>query len=134
MSKGALRIHRPGATTVGFDLDGPTADLVTLEKELLALEARIAREGGRVVCLYARVRDVVAVLGGTSFVRFARGYIERTADFARVAVLVERSFVVRTVVDPIALLAPRIQIRTFSAEDAATAWLREADPTFQPSP
>lgn len=134
MSKGSLRIHRPGATTVGFDLDGPTADLVALEKELLALEARIAREGGRVVCLFARVKDVVAVLGGTSFVRFARQYIERTPDFARVAVHVERSFVVRTVVDPIALLAPRIQLRTFAQLDPAAAWLSELDPTFQVPP
>ena len=123
-------MHRPGATTVAFDLDGPTADLVAVERELLALEARIAREGGRVVCLFARVRDVVAIVGATSFVRFARGYIERSPDFVRAAVYVERSFVVRTVVDPIALLAPRATIRTFSAHDQAVAWLREVDPTL----
>ena len=131
MSKGTIRLHRPGATTVAFDLDGPTADLVQLEKELLELETRIDREGGRVVCLLARIRDVVAVLGGTSFVRFARGYIDRTPTFVRAAVYVERSFVVRTVVDPIALLAPRALIRTFSVQDQAIAFVRELDPTVQ---
>jgi len=130
-SKGELRTYRPGAVTVGFDLTGPTADLVMLEKELLALEARIAREGGRVVSLFCRVRDVVAILGGPSFVRFARAYFERTPSFQRAAVYVERSFVVRTVVDPIALLAPRVGMRTFSSLEGAGGWIKEVDPTFQ---
>ncbi len=131
MSKGIQRFYRPGATTVGFDLLGPTADLVALEKELLGVEERIAREGGRITGLFCRIRDVVAILGGPSFVRFARAYIDRTPTFQRAAVFVERSFVVRTVVDPIALLAPSRGIRTFSDEKAAMAYIREADPTFQ---
>lgn len=131
MAKGEQRLYRPGATTVAFDLLGPTADLVALERDLLALEERIAREGGRVTSLFCRIRDVVAILGGPSFVRFARGYLERTPTFQRAAVYVERSFVVRTVVDPIALLVPRISLRTFSDEKLAAAWIREVDPTFQ---
>ena len=130
-SKGTQRHYRPGASTVAFDLHGPTADLAMLEKELLAVEERVAREGGRVTALYCRIRDVVAILGGPSFVRFARDYIGRTPTFQRASVFVERSFVVRTVVDPIALLAPKIGIRTFSDLAAAAAWVREVDPTFQ---
>jgi hypothetical protein len=129
--EGVLRIYRAGAVTVGFDLDGPTADLVALEKELLAFEERIAREGGKVHALFCRIKDVVAILGGPSFVRFARAYIERTPTFQRAAVHVERSFVVRTVVDPIALLAPRISIKTFSNVEQASGWTREIDPTFR---
>ena len=127
-------MYRAGAITVGFDLDGPTADLVALEQELLALEDRIAREGGKVHALFCRIKDVVAIVGGPSFVRFARSYIDRTPTFARVAVQVERSFVVRTIVDPIALLAPRISIRTFSSGEPACAWTREIDPTFRLEP
>ncbi|MGZ3424923.1 MAG: hypothetical protein ACXVEE_44100, partial [Polyangiales bacterium] len=125
MTKGVLRTYRAGAVTVGFDLDGPTADLVALEKELLAFEERIAREGGKVHALFCRIKGVVAILGGPSFVRFARSYIERTPTFQRAAVYVERSFVVRTVVDPIALLAPRISIKTFSNIDQATGWTKD---------
>ena len=132
MTKGTQRLYRPGASTVAFDLQGPTADLTLLEKELLAIEERIAREGGRVTGLFCRIRDVVAILGGPSFVRFARSYLERTPTFQRAGVFVERSFVVRTVVDPIALLAPKIGIRTFGDVKAAGAWVREVDPTFQP--
>jgi hypothetical protein len=131
VSKGTQRFYRPGATTVAFDLQGPTADLVALERELLAIEDRIAREGSRVTGLFCRIRDVVAIIGGPSFVRFARAYIDRTSTFQRAAVFIERSFVVRTVVDPIALLAPSRGIRTFSDEKAAAAYIREVDPTFQ---
>jgi hypothetical protein len=131
VAKGEIRLYRPGATTVAFDLRGPTADLVELERELLALEERIAREGGRVTGLFARIRDVVAIIGGPSFVRFARGYLERTPGFQRAALYVERSFVVRTVVDPIALLVPRVTLRTFSDEKQAAAWILENDPTFR---
>jgi hypothetical protein len=130
-SKGELRIYRAGSNTVGFDLIGPTADLVALERELLAFEERIAREGGEVRALFCRIKDVVAILGGPSFVRFARGYIERTPKFERAALHVERSFVVRTVVDPIALLAPRISIKTFSNLEHAIGWTKEVDPTFR---
>jgi hypothetical protein len=130
VSRGTFQIHRPGVVTVAIDLDGPTADLVALERDLLALEERVAREGGRVVALFVRIRDVVAILGGPSFVRFARAYIDRTPGFERAALHVERSFVVRTVVDPIALLAPRATIRTFGDLDEAIAWTREVDPTF----
>jgi hypothetical protein len=128
---GVLRIHRPGSVTVGFDLDGPTADLAMLEKELLAFEDRVAREGGKVHALFCRIKNVVAILGGPSFVRFARAYIDRTPSFTRAAVCVERSFVVRTVVDPIALLAPRISIKTFSNVEQAAGWTKEVDPTFR---
>ena len=127
---GSIRLTRPGASTIGVDLDGPKVDLSALEKELTALEERIAREGGRVLGGLFRVRDVSAVLSGPSFVRFARAYVERTPSFVRAAVYVERSFVVRTIVDPIALLAPRISIRTFSALDPASGWLKEVDATF----
>ena len=109
----------------------PTADLAALEKELLAFEERVAREGGKVHALFCRIKNVVAILGGPSFVRFARAYIDRTPTFSRAAIHVERSFVVRTVVDPIALLAPRISIKTFSNVDQAVGFTKEADPTFR---
>jgi hypothetical protein len=124
-------LYRPGATTVAFDLRGPTADLVELERELLALEERIAREGGRVTGVFCRIQDVVAIIGGPSFVRFARAYLERTPTFQRAGLYVERSFVVRTVVDPIALLVPRVTLRTFGDVKQAAGFIREADPTFQ---
>jgi hypothetical protein len=130
VGQGSIRLTRPGASTIGVDLDGPKADLSAVEKELLALEDRIAREGGRVLAGLFRVRDVSAVLSGPSFVRFVRAYVERTPSFARAAVYVERSFVVRTIVDPIALLAPGISIRTFSALEPVSSWLKEIDPTF----
>ena len=128
--KGSIRLYRPGAATVGFDMLGPAADLVQLERDLLLLEERIAKEGSRVVCLFARIRDVVAVYGGTSFVRFARSYIERTSTFSRCALHVERSFVVRTVVDPIALLSPAVSFKTSSDLDVVQQFAREVDPTF----
>jgi hypothetical protein len=129
-SGGSAATFRAGATTVGIDLRGPTADLVKLEAELLGWESRIAREGGQVTVLFGAVRDVVGIVGGPAFVRFARAYIERTPSFSRVSLFVERSFVVRTIIDPISLLAPRISIRTFGALEAATGWARELDPTF----
>jgi hypothetical protein len=128
--KGSLRLYRPGTATVGFDMLGPAADLVQLESDLLRLEERIAKEGGRVVCLFARIRDVVAIYGGTNFVRFARSYIERTPTFARCALHVERSFVVRTVADPIALLSPRVGFKTSGDLDAVQQFARDIDPTF----
>lgn len=131
MSRGEQRIYRPGVTTVGFDLVGPTGDLVALEAGLLDLEARVAREGGQVSALFCRVRDVVAIIGGPSFVRFARQYSARTPTFQRAAIYVERSFVVRTVVDPIAVLAPKLGMRTFSDVEEAAGWVREVDPTFR---
>lgn len=130
VGQGTIRLTRPGASTFGVDLDGPKADLALLEKELLGLEDRIGREGGRLLAGLFRVRDVSAVLSGPAFVRFARAYIERTPTFVRAAVYVERSFVVRTIVDPIALLAPRITIRTFSSLESASGWLKEVDATF----
>jgi hypothetical protein len=127
---GAVRLYRPGACTVGVDIDGPKAELTLVERELLGLEARIAREGGRVLAALFRVRDVSAVLSGPAFVRFARAYIDRTPGFSRVAVYTERSFVVRTIVDPIALLAPQLDIRTFSRLEPIAGWLKEVDATF----
>ena len=130
VGQGTIRLTRPGASTIGVDIDGPRADLSVLEKDLLALEDRIAREGGRVLTGLFRVREVSSVLSGPSFVRFARDYVARTPSFVRAAVYVERSFVVRTILDPIALLAPRITIRTFSTLEPASGWLKEIDPTF----
>ncbi len=127
----SIRLYRPGASTVGADIVGPKSDLARVEKELLAIEERIQREGSRVTTVLFRIRDVSAIFGGPAFVRFARAYIDRTPTFVRCAVFVERSFVVRTVVDPIALLAPRVTIRTFGTLEPAGGWLKEVDPTFQ---
>ncbi len=124
------RVYRPGAATVGFDLDGPTADLVHLERDLLELERRILGEGGLVRVVFARIRDVSAVQGGPTFVRFARAYSQRTPTFERCALHVVRSFVVRTIVDPIALVSPRITFRTFGEVDGALAFVGEVDPDF----
>jgi hypothetical protein len=129
-----VRFFRPGASTIGIDVDGPRADLGSLEAELLSIEGRIAREGGRVAAALFRIRDVSAVFNGPGFVRFVRAYVDRTPTFVRAAVYVERSFVVRTIVDPIAILAPRLNIRTFSSLEPCSAFLREVDPTFQMPP
>lgn len=129
MSKGAVSIYRPGPRTVGFDLVG-AANLVLLERELLDVERRVADEGGVIEAVFARIRDVGAITGGPTFVRFARAYIERTPGFRRVGLHVVRSFVVRTIVDPIALASPRVTFRTFTEEASAVEFAREGDPEF----
>lgn len=124
-------MYRPGAATVGFDLDGPTADLIQLERELLDLEAQIVGEGGLIRVVFGRIRDVSALQGGPTFVRFAKGYVERTPTFERCALHVVRSFVVRTIVDPIAIVSPRITFRTFGEVDSALAFALAGDPDFR---
>jgi hypothetical protein len=126
-----LRVYRPGAATVGFDLDGPSADLVQLEREFLELEARIVAEGAQIRVVFGRIRDVSALQGGPTFVRFARGYVQRTPTFERCALHVVRSFVVRTIVDPIALVSPRITFRTFGEVDSAVAFAMAGDADFR---
>lgn len=127
---GGVRVYRPGPSTVGFDLSGPTGDLVALERALLDLERRIADEGGAVRLVFGRVRDVSAIHGGPTFVRFARAYVERTPTFERCALHVVRSFVVRTIVDPIAMVSPKVVFRAFSELDSAVVFAQPVDPGF----
>lgn len=124
-------MYRPGAATVAFDLDGPSADLVQLERELLEIERRIVGEGALVRVVFGRIRDVSALQGGPTFVRFARAYIERTPTFERCALHVVRSFVVRTIVDPIAIVSPRVVFRAFGEVEGALAFAMAGDPDFQ---
>lgn len=126
-------MYRPGPCTVGFDLEGPTTDLVVLERALLDAERRIAEEGGVVRLVFGRVRDVSAMHGGPTFVRFARAYVERTPTFERCALHVVRSFVVRTIVDPIAMVSPRVTFRAFAELDSALAFAQPVDPGLDPA-
>jgi hypothetical protein len=129
VSKGAVNIYRPGPRTVAFDLVG-AANLVLLERSLLDLERRAAERGSVVEGAFARIHDVTAITGGPTFVRFARAFLERTPSFRRVALHAVRSFVVRTIVDPIALASPGVTFRTFGDEASAIAFAREIDPEF----
>lgn len=123
-------MYRPGAASVGFDLDGPTADLFQLEHQFLELERQILAEGALIRVVFGRIRDVSALQGGPTFVRFARAYVERTPTFERCALHVVRSFVVRTIVDPIAIVSPRITFRSFGEVDSALAFAMAGDPDF----
>ena len=130
MTRGGLRIYRPGPATVGFDLEGPTANLVQLEREFTAFEQAILAEGGLVRVVFGRVRDVSALQGGPTFVRFGRAFCERTPSFVRCSLHMVRSFVVRTVVDPIALVSPRIAFRTFAELESAIGFALGGDDGF----
>lgn len=117
---------------MGLDIDGPRVDLADVEREMLTVEQRLEGEGSRIVAALIRVRDVHGVSNGPSFVRFARAFIDRHEQLRRIAIFAERSFVVRAIADPIALMSPRVALRLFPAEVAANGWIAEVDATFQP--